>query len=320
MISPSARLGAQLGLALLLAAQPSPASETPPQTPQAPQTPTFAADVEAVYLDVFVTRDGRPVTGLTERDFELRVDGRRRAAILAAVEALPLRVFVALDTSGSVSGDKLAQLRAGGLDLLRGLRPGDEAALLTFDHEIAVRAPLTNDIARLELAILALKPRGSTALYDAIYAATLLAAGRGRTLLVVFSDGEDNLSWLDGPQVIRALEESNVLVQVVASLPPDPPTPSFSRMAPLPPPEAAHVRTLRRMAEVTGGQLWAAATTASVSDAFRAVLEAMRTRYVLRFEPESPRRPGLHTVDVRLVRRSGKVLSRRAYFVGPNPR
>ena len=284
---------------------------------QAPQAPTFATDVEGVYLDVFVTHDGRPVTGLAEQDFELRVDGRRRALELVAVESLPLRAFVVLDTSGSVNGEKLAQLQAGLLELLRGLRPGDEAALVTFDHEVVVRVPPTGDVARLERGVREIRPQGSTALYDAIYAATLLATGRGRPLLVAFSDGEDNLSWLDAPQLVRALEESNVLVQVVGSVPPETPIPTQSRVRPQPPPEPSYVRTLRRLAEVTGGQLWPAATPERLAKAFPAILEAMRTRYVLRFEPETPRRPGAHTIDVRLVHRAGKVHSRRAYFVGP---
>jgi VWFA-related protein len=287
---------------------------------QAPQTPTFATDVEGVYLDVFVTHDGRPLTGLAERDFELRVDERRRAVELVAVESLPLRVFVVLDTSGSVSGEKLAELQAGVLDLLRGLRPGDDAALVTFDHEVVVRVPPTGDVARLERGVREIRPQGSTALYDAIYAATLLATGRGRSLLVAFSDGEDNLSWLDAPQLVRALEESNVLVQVVGSVPPEERIPSLSHVRPQPPPEPRYLRTLRRLAEVTGGQLWPAATPERLAKAFPAILEAMRTRYVLRFEPETPRRPGLHTIDVRLVGRAGKVQSRRAYFVGPASR
>jgi VWFA-related protein len=288
--------------------------------PQASQAPTFAASVEAVYLDVFVTQDGRPVTGLSDGDFELRVDGRRRAVELVAVESLPLRAFVVLDTSGSVRGLKLAELQAGVLDLLRGLRPGDEAALVSFDHEIAVRVPPTGDLARLERGVREIRPQGSTALYDAIYAATLLATGRGRPLLVAFSDGEDNLSWLGAPQLLRALEESNVLVQVVASVPQEPPVPASVLGRAQPRAEPIYVRTLRRLAEVTGGQFWPAATPERLAKAFPAILEAMRTRYVLRFEPEAPRRPGLHTVDVRLVRRGGKVHSRRAYFVGPASR
>jgi hypothetical protein len=37
----------------------------------------------------------------------------------------------------------------------------------------------------------------------------------------------------------------------------------------------------------------------------------------LRFEPEAAQRPGLHTLEVRLVRRGGAVHCRRSYFAGP---
>jgi hypothetical protein len=77
------------------------------------------------------------------------------------------------------------------------------------------------------------------------------------------------------------------------------------------------VRTLRRLAEVTGGRFWAAASPERLAAAFLAILEAMKTRYVLRFEPDRVRRQGLHDLEVKLVRRKGKVHCRKAYFVGP---
>ena len=43
----------------------------------------------------------------------------------------------------------------------------------------------------------------------------------------------------------------------------------------------------------------------------------MKTRYVLRFEPDRVRREGLHELEVKLVRGPGKVHCRKAYFVGP---
>lgn len=277
--------------------------------------PRFGAAVEGVYVDVFVTDDGRPVTGLRERDFELRADGRRRPLELVAVESLPLRTLVALDTSASVRGETLRQLQAGIGTLLGGLRAGDEVGLVTFDHEITLRVPPTTELARVERAVRAIQPIGSTALHDALYAAALLAAGRGRALVILYSDGEDNLSWLDDGEVGRVLEESNLLLQVVASV--SAPRPARGSRGFREPAEPAHLRALRRLAEVTGGRLWPAASHERLAQAFGEILEAMRTRYVLRFEPEQPQRPGLHPLELRLVGRSGHVHARRAYFVGP---
>ena len=64
-------------------------------------------------------------------------------------------------------------------------------------------------------------------------------------------------------------------------------------------------------------ELWPAASPDKLRKAFLAILDAMKTRYVLRFEPDRVRREGLHQLEVRLTRRKGKVHCRKAYFVGP---
>jgi VWFA-related protein len=272
---------------------------------QAPARPTFATGVEAVYVDVFVTDGDRPVVGLSAADFELRDDGQRQAVELVAVESLPLSTFLVLDASDSVRGEKLTQLQAAVRALLHGLRPADETALLTFDHEVRIPVALTRDAQRLETAVDSVRSGGTTALFDALYAGTMLASGPGRSMLVLFTDGEDNMSWLDAAQVRRVLEESNVLVQAVG----------WRRL-----PETPHARLLQQLAEVTGGRFWPAASPEKLADAFLAILEAMKTRYVLRFEPEHGRREGMHELQVKVVRRTGKVQCRKAYFVEPTSR
>jgi Ca-activated chloride channel family protein len=284
---------------------------------QAPPPPTFSVGVEGVYVDVFVTDGDRPVLGLRASDFELKDNGVRQPVELVAVESLPLTTFLVLDASGSVDGEKRVQLQAAARALLGGLRLGDEAALLTFGEEIRVRVPPTGDRTRLERAVGGILPGGATALYDALYSGALLASGRGRCLLVLFTDGEDNLSWLDAAQVRQALVESNVLVQAVGVVPTEDRPPPRGAHGDSQASEPPYLQTLRHLAEVTGGRFWAASEPDRLAGAFLAILEAMKTRYVLRFEPDRARGEGLHELEVNLVRRKGKVQSRKAYFVGP---
>jgi VWFA-related protein len=285
----------------------------------AQQPATFSVGVEAVYVDVFVSDDDRPLLGLTAEDFELKNDGVRERVELVGVEEAPLATHLVLDRSSSVSGAKLAALQAAVRELLRGLSAGDEAALVAFDHQVRTLVPRTSELPRLLQAVDRLRPGGATALYDALYAGSLLASERGRALLVLFTDGEDNMSWLDAARVRRVLEESNVLAQAVGVVP-APPAQVLADGRRREPPETTHARTLRQLAEATGGRFWPAANHERLGDAFREMLQAMKTRYVLRFEPQRGRREGRHELAVKLVRRKGRVHCRKAYFVGPQAR
>jgi VWFA-related protein len=267
--------------------------------------PTFSVSVEAVYVDVFVRDEEGPVRDLAASDFELRDNGLVQSVELVAAEKLPLTTLLVLDTSDSVRGEKLEQLQAAGHALLRQYRPGDEVGLITFGHEIRLDVPPIANLEHVDHVLDALQPAGSTALFDALYAATVLA-GRSRTLVFLFTDGEDNMSVLRVPDLVRVMVQSDVTLQAVGVVPE-----ARSHK------ESEHVRVLRRLAEATGGRFWPASAPATLAQAFLAVLEAMRTRYVLRFEPAGVARDGWHTLDVRLRRRGGTVHHRKGYFVAP---
>ncbi len=284
----------------------------------AQQPATFETKIEAVYVDAFVTRKGVAVTGLTASDFELKDNGIRQSVELAAVDAVPVSAVLVLDTSGSVAGDTLASLQVAGRAFLDGLRAGDEATLLTFSHEIRRRVPSTRDLAQVRRGLNDLTAAGHTAIWDALYAGLKVPVGRERAMLVLFTDGQDNLSVLGEEDVLAVAVEANVLVHVVGL--------SGARPQPLfrpgifgrpPPEEPDGARALRRVAEATGGRFWEAASPSRLKDAFAAILESMKTRYVLRYEPEGVLREGSHRLEVGLRGGAGEVRARRNYIVVP---
>jgi len=298
-----------------------------PQTTAA-QTPTFGVSVESVYVDVFVTDRGLPVLGLTAAAFELKDDGVRQEVELAGAEEMPLATLLVLDTSGSVQGEKLTHLRTGVHAVLSALRPQDEVGLVTFSEELRVSAAPARDAERVARAMDAADARGATALFDAMYAGVALASDRSRSLLVVFTDGEDNLSWLDGQDVARAVAVSNVLLQVVGTGASatesddvlDASRGSFPGVRRSPGPEPPHIAFLRRLAESTGGRFWGAGDPRGIAKAFDSMVAAMKTRYVLRFDPGRGHRAGRHEIEVKLRNgRNGKVHCRKAYFAAAAP-
>jgi hypothetical protein len=67
-------------------------------------------------------------------------------------------------------------------------------------------------------ALLRLSAGGATSVLDALFAAITLSDTGERPLIVLFSDGEDNMSWLAERQLRSVAERSNAVVHVVSWL------------------------------------------------------------------------------------------------------
>jgi VWFA-related protein len=309
-VRPRASRPGLLGLAFVSAFAP------PAVLPAQPPAPTFAAGVEVVYVDAFVTRGGKPVVGLTASSFELKDNGAPQAVALVAVEELPIVALLVFDTSGSVEGPKLAALRSASEAFLAGLRPDDQLGLVSFSHEVRYLAEPTSDRPTVRRALESMRARGGTAMWDALHAGLTLLPTRARSLVVLFSDGEDNMSWLEERHVRVEAERSNAVIHVVG----------VRRVKALRPPrprgtaeasEPDHERALRQTAEATGGRFWTSDSPARLQEAFAAIVAAMNTRYLLRYEPSSRSAGGWHRIELRLRGAKGDIRARKGYFRAP---
>lgn len=74
-------------------------------------------------------------------------------------------------------------------------------------------------------------------------------------------------------------------------------------------------RALRDIAELTGGQLFALHGRADLKETLLEILAAMKSRYLLSYEPRGVSRPGRHEIRVRVKDRRAKVRHRREYRV-----
>lgn len=302
-----------------------------PQSPVASPAPAplvFGAEVDNVYIDAFVSHRGETVTGLAASDFELRDNGVAQSLELASAEAQPVQVVLVFDMSNSLEGERLRALRAAGQALLAALRPQDEATLFAFADEVRWLAKPTTDKAAVARALDALQAGGGSPVADALYAAITLPKARGRTLVVLFTDGIDNSSWLGWRDLRTVAERSNALIHVVSLRPPPPPAaPSQSldfRLQNVPSErpvdlEFEHARALREIAAVTGGRTWEAESLERIRTAFTDIAETMGRRYVLRYAPEGVTRPGWHRIELKLRGKKGDVRTRTGYWVAPSP-
>ena len=302
------------------------------QTIPSPQPPIFAAHVESVVIDAFVS--GRPPDAprLEVLDFVLKDDGVSQPFDLIPTDELPIRAVLVFDTSGSMKGPKLDRLRAAAGSFLEKLGPQDEVALVSFSEEISWLAPLSGEHAPTRASLLRLRAAGGTSAHDALFAALLIPASSFRTLVVLFSDGEDNSSWLRDKQLRNMVERSNALIHVVAASSaatsgvPVSQSPDFSdalrvgervrsqHTPRLGRPDPIHIRKLRELAETTGGSLVEVNSSARLEAAFTQIIEAMKGRDVLRYDPENPK-PGWHKLELQLRSGGGKVRGRAGYRV-----
>ena len=138
--------------------------------PAPTQEPIPLNDQERILVDVtrvnvlYTVSDkrGRFVTDLGKEAFEV-FDGKNRQNIIefAAESDLPLRLAVLIDTSNSVR-DRFRFQQEAALEFLRSvMRAGkDKAIVVGFDSEPALTTDLTDDMAKLEAGIRAMRPCG----------------------------------------------------------------------------------------------------------------------------------------------------------------
>ncbi len=190
-------------------------------------------------------------------------------------------------------------LRTAGRALLNGLRPDDQAALITFSHAVVLAADLSTDISRVRAALDGAAAFGDTALVDASYAGIILGeSDRARSLLIVFTDGLDTASFL-APGLVHdtARRTDTVVYAVSAGIP-------------------KKARFLGELTRLTGGSLIEVDSRANLDSTFLGILDEFRQRYLLSYSPRDVDAGGWHDITVRLRDREATVQARPGYLSG----
>ncbi len=165
-----------------------------------------------------IDRNGHFVTGLRKEDFAIYEDGKPREIGYFSADRVPVSLGIALDTSGSMEGEKIEHARRA-LDrfLYDLLDPADEIFVFRFDSSPELIQEWTTDRERIVRALGRISPRGGTALYDTVAEAVPLAqAGRHRKkALVIISDGNDTSSEIEVDDLVRTIRQTEVLVYAI---------------------------------------------------------------------------------------------------------
>ena len=289
---------------------------------QEPPVTTFRSSIDVVSVSAVVRdRKGRFVGNLERKDFIVAEAGQARPILDFRAQADgPVKLAMLFDISGSMRvGTKAVDARQAARHVFGALKPGDEAAVFSFDTRLDRVTPFTSDIQSLETALDNVQtPYGQTSLYDAIAETSRIVATEGpgkgrvpqRSAVVVLTDGVDTRSRLTSEQVSTIASSIDIPVYIVAvvSMIDDP------RQAVSVPQEMTGA--LPDLARWTGGEMFVVSAPAHASLAARQIVEELRHQYILAFEASS-RREGWRPVEIR-ARDSGLTVRARAGYTSGN--
>jgi VWFA-related protein len=254
---------------------------------------------DLVQADLAVTDDGKPQHDITH--FERRT-------------SLPLRAGILVDTSRSmmdVAQRNQEIIRLFATKILRG--ESDQAFLSEFDFDRIGRADWTADPAVLEKASTQLgrgsgSRLGGTALYDSVYRTVReqFQAQPERTdgtanLLLLFSDGDDNVSHAFLRDVVDLCQATQTRIYVFSA---NPKAKSDDGE-----------KHLRLLASLTGGRIFYDESPATALVDLRMIEADLRNSYVLAYKPSHLKQDGkFHALKLDAPAFDVAITTRGGYF------
>jgi VWFA-related protein len=311
----------------------------------------FKSGVELINIAATVSdSSGRFVSGLRQEDFLVYEDDQLQTVTHFSSERVPVSLGIALDTSASMAGNKIANAQSAFNRFLGDLLGADdEIFLYRFSNGPIRLEGWTNDRRAVARALGRIIPSGGTAMYDTIAEAVPLAQnGRHwKKALVVISDGNDTASTTGASAVRQLIRESEVMVYAIGidggdepgldGVPPPRPPPPVPLPRPprgpgrggwpLPPPRAGqwgvpwhggddrvNTYALREMTDDSGGRTEIIRHSSDLDPATASIADELSKQYYLGY-PTSGKRDGhWHSIRVEVRNRACRVRARRGYI------
>jgi Ca-activated chloride channel family protein len=267
---------------------------------------TVASDVNVVQVIAVVTDPGgRFVSGLPESAFRVFEDDARQPVTHLIGEGAPREVVVAVDMSSSMT-EAMPQVRKAVRAFLSALRPDDQLTLLAFNDNVFTLARRETDLPARLRAVDRLAPWGGTALYDVLLRAMdLLGHRKGRKVLVVFTDGEDQSSRASLADVERRAEVNDAPIYMIGQ----------GRATV----DGKLRLLLERLARMSGGRAFHTDRSDDLEPAFAQIVEELDNQYLLGYEPANSARDGTwRRIRLEVEGAGRKVRARQGYRALPS--
>jgi Ca-activated chloride channel homolog len=349
MNQPRILISAFLTAALLLLATAGGAQQSPEPKPQAPSSTqaapnqqasqndqTFKREVNLVdVLFTVLNRRNKLVPDLDRGDFKVFEDGKPQDIRYFSKQTdLPLRIGMLLDTSNSIR-DRIKFEQDASVSFLFSVlrRNKDEAFVMTFDDEPQIIQAFTSDTGSLRDEIIKTRAGGGTAIYDAIYEACAKQLNHPprppgdqpdvvRRVMILISDGEDNLSTHTRSEAIELAQRTSVVIYTIStstqwvSLSETDPNKTSDRKYHL----TEGDKILQDLADETGGRAFFPYHVDDLDQSFQDIGDELRNQYSIAYQPANYVLDGrYHKIRVEVPDHKGyQVRARRGYFARAN--
>jgi len=313
----------------------------------------FKSGVDLVNVTATVTdEDGRFVSGLRREDFTVYEDGKLQDVSHFSNDRVPVSLGIVLDTSGSMSPDKMAAARSA-IDrmIFDLLDQQDELFLVQFATRATLKQDWTTDRGLISRAVRDVSATGGTAIYDAVSTAipTAQAGKHQKKALLIISDGNDTNSSISVGSLRQQIRESEVLVYALGidgtgrraadvvrppvqlPMPMPFPFPGGRRPRPGVPPvpsggsgggggwpgspgDRVNADALRQITDDTGGRTEIVRGSEGLGPATARIADELSKQYYLGYSSNTERDGQWHSIRVNVRDRRLTVRARRGYI------
>ena len=313
-----------------------------------------------VLLPVMVkSSDGRPVYGLTAKDFTVLENGKKQTLTYFTSDPFLLSVAIVLDNGmQDVAFQKVNQTYSA---LIGALSPYDEAAVYTYSSTVSQVSDFTSHPEKLQAVLNEMKvvhgrnsgppvlggpfgtgptvngspvggptgvspvntpPKEAHVLNDAILRAALDLSKRDRTrrkVIFVISDGRELGSQASYGDVLKLLETRDV--QVKAVVVDSGALPIFKQVEKIRLKGQGYNNILPKYASATGGgQVFSELSRNAMEEAYAQITSEARNQYTLGYPTKAGPSNAYRSIEVQVDKAGLKISAKDGYYPAPRPR